>query len=310
MSITHGKHFFKFGGRVRGVNQENQTQSGYNGTFTFTSLAAYRTTLLGNTAGLSMAQIAPTAAAPTSSQSPAAIRSGTWSRLTPACSCRTTGSSPRFFTLSLGLRWEGQGNIHDKSILLRALDLPGQVDGSKGGDTPGEDRHSCGFGFSMTGSQKTACSRQGCSTAPHQLQFLIPSPNFFPVIPSLATLTSSLQAQAVRMIDPNLHAPMMAQMAIGVERQFAEEYYGGHELYAHSWRARTAVAEYQCASGGHRRPPYGGSGNIFAYESTGIFNQQQLMSNVNARVSTKSHCSASTFTATRRATQMAWERSR
>jgi len=285
LAITNGKHFIKFGGRVRGVNQENQTQSGYNGTFTFTSLAAYKLTLQGNSAGLSMAQIRANGGGPNQFT----ITGGN-----PIASVQQTDAGlfvqddwkiSQLFTLSLGLRWESQGNIHDKSDWAPRVGFAWAVDGSKTRQAKTVIRGGFGLFYDRFTEDSVLSARM--LDGVHQQQFLIPTPNFFPVIPSLATLTSSLQTTAIRQIDPNLHAPLMAQTAIGVERQLpknitiAANYTRTHG--AHVLRSRNINAPF--GASGIR--PYGGNLNIFDYESSGIFNQQQLMTNINARVNSK-----------------------
>ncbi len=49
-SIVHGKHFIKFGARLRAVTDSNTSATNFNGTFTFPSIQAYQVTLQGMTA--------------------------------------------------------------------------------------------------------------------------------------------------------------------------------------------------------------------------------------------------------------------
>ena len=48
-SIVHGKHFIKFGARLRAVMDTNDSTGNFNGSFTFPSIEAYRITQLGQT---------------------------------------------------------------------------------------------------------------------------------------------------------------------------------------------------------------------------------------------------------------------
>lgn len=50
-TVTHGVHLSRWGGRLRGVHLSDQDTTNYTGTFTFSSLDSYRTTLLGQEAG-------------------------------------------------------------------------------------------------------------------------------------------------------------------------------------------------------------------------------------------------------------------
>jgi hypothetical protein len=97
--------------------------------------------------------------------------------------------------------------------------------------------------------------------------------------------TSTLQAQpsALHEVYSNLHAPVIWQSAIGVERQLpknttiATTFTFSHGT--HMLRSRDINAPI--VPGGPR--PYAGN-EIFLYESSGLFNQRQLMVNVNTRV--------------------------
>ena len=55
-SIVHGKHFIKFGARLRVITDSNQSTGNFNGTFTFPSIQAYQVTEIGLQAGLTPAQ--------------------------------------------------------------------------------------------------------------------------------------------------------------------------------------------------------------------------------------------------------------
>ena len=56
-SIAHGKHFIKFGGRLRGTLFSSNQDSGFNGSYNFASINAYQITEAGLAAGLTPAQI-------------------------------------------------------------------------------------------------------------------------------------------------------------------------------------------------------------------------------------------------------------
>jgi hypothetical protein len=90
---------------------------------------------------------------------------------------------------------------------------------------------------------------------------------------------------------PDLRAPYVVQEAIGIERQLprnrtvAVTYTNSHGV--HILRSRNINAplpgtyDPQDPASGIR--PYGGQGNIYQYESSGIFNQSQLIANFGAR---------------------------
>ncbi len=56
-SIAHGKHFIKFGGRLRGTQFSSEQNSGFNGAYNFSSIDAYQITIDGLANHLSPEQI-------------------------------------------------------------------------------------------------------------------------------------------------------------------------------------------------------------------------------------------------------------
>jgi len=59
-SMNRGKHFIKFGARIRTTVLSNSSTSGFNGAFTFPSLTAYQITQMGLANGQTPAQIRAT----------------------------------------------------------------------------------------------------------------------------------------------------------------------------------------------------------------------------------------------------------
>src|ERR1035438_7686794 len=100
-SIAHGKHFLKFGGRLRDVRLVDLSTGNYNGTYTFQSLEAY------NANQPSQFSITQGVALATVKQYDAGLFATDDWRVRPN------------FTLSLGLRFETQDNIGDRADIDR-----------------------------------------------------------------------------------------------------------------------------------------------------------------------------------------------
>jgi hypothetical protein len=115
----------------------------------------------------------------------------------------------------------------------------------------------------------------------------VDSPDFYPLIPSLAQLAGNREPQAIRKVDARMRAPQLFQSAFGVERQLPKNivlttnYVHTHGL--HSLRSRNINAPLP----GGGSPPYGPINAIYLYEASGSFKQDQLIAGVNARVSPK-----------------------
>jgi hypothetical protein len=134
----------------------------------------------------------------------------------------------------------------------------------------------------------------------NQTQYIIRNPTFFPNIPDLGTQLALSQqqgdtsARAVYQIDPHLHVPYLIQTAVAIERQLphnislAVNYSNTRGLHGLRMRDINAplptVIDSQGRAAGPR--PYGrAAGDIYQYEGSGIFNQNQAIVSVNAKVS-------------------------
>ena len=107
----------------------------------------------------------------------------------------------------------------------------------------------------------------------------------FPNPPSVAALTAFNVAQTVRRVEPNLQSPYTMETSLSVERQLVTNvtlsvsYIGARTL--HVLRSRNINAPIN----GVR--PFAGVGNIYQYESSGRFNQNQMIVSFNNRLSRK-----------------------
>jgi hypothetical protein len=123
-----------------------------------------------------------------------------------------------------------------------------------------------------------------------QQQYVANLPDFFPKIPPIATLSAS--PQAVQEVSAGLRAPYLMQSAVTVERRLpwnistAVTYTNSHGL--HILRSNDINAPLP----GTFNPdipnsgvfPFGHPGPINLMESSGLYNQNQLITNFNAKL--------------------------
>src|SRR5579863_398825 len=216
-SMALGKHFIRFGGRLRDDDQASSATTGFNGTFTFSSLAAYQLTEQGLQQGLTPAQIR--AAGGGASQF--GIESGN-----PLVRVRYLDFEPYAeddvrlrpnLTLSLGLRFETQDHINDHADVAPRLGLAWGVGGGKGSSPKTVVR--AGFGIFYDRFTEDLVLQADRLNGVNQQQFVVTSPDFFPAIPPPITLAAYATLPTAYQIDPNLRAPYTVQTALGVERQ-------------------------------------------------------------------------------------------
>ncbi|MDQ6663363.1 MAG: TonB-dependent receptor, partial [Acidobacteriota bacterium] len=326
-SIAQGRHSMKFGVRSRTVTLSDSSPQNFGGTFLFAggdlpvldannqpvldatgkpvtqklnSLQQYRQTILLQQQGLAAPQIRALGFGATQFS----IAGGN-----PNASLTQTDIGLFFqddwrvkpnFTLSLGLRYETQTNIHDWTDFAPRLGFA-FAPGSKNG-RPGKTVIRGGYGFFYDRFAENLTLQTIRFNGVNQQQYILQNPALLVPVegtsikgtaPSIATLGAQQSPQTIREADRNLRAPNLMQGAIGVERQLprsttlAVTFTNSHGT--HLFRTRnidaplpgTFTPGQNAANQGIR--PYG-PGNVYLYESDGILNQNQLIVNVNSRM--------------------------
>jgi len=295
-SVNHGKHAWRFGIRARGETDDNISPQNFGGTFIFagglapvldangqaeaqmttiTSIEQYRRTLL-NLPGGVPTQFTLSAGLPGVSDGQAdvgAFVGDDW-RLRPN------------LTLSLGLRYETQTNIHDYHDFAPRVGFA-WAPGAKG-KTAAKTVLRGGFGMFYDrfdlGNILTAMRYNGVV----QRQYVVNNPNFFPNIPPIASLAGDQSIQTIQEVSSKLRAPYLMQSAVSIERQLprhttvAVTYTNAHGL--HILRTTDINAPLPGTFPGNPVYPYENPDPIFLMESSGLYNQNQLITNVNSRL--------------------------
>ncbi len=292
-SLTIHKHFVKFGGRLRNLNLWNRSLESYNGDFTFTSLVAYRATLAGLAAGLTPEQIRAQGGGASQFSIIGGNPLASFNQFDVGLFLQDDWRVRPNLSLSAGLRYETQNQISDHRDLAPRFGLAWGLGRSKTGQPKTVLRAGAGVFYDRFSQDLTlqALRLNGIT----QQQYLIPDPDFFPNVPPLDALLANADPQTIRRIAPGLRAPYTIQSAVGIERQLpknitlAVTYTNSHGV--HILRSRNINAPlpgtYDPENPASGVRPYGGSENIYEYESSGLYNQNQLIANFNARVSSR-----------------------
>lgn len=316
-SLAHGKHFWRFGVRLRQDRFHSISPFNFAGAFTFaggdavvlplpnpvscalpaqptvsaiTSIERYRRTLLFQALGCSTAQVRALGGGATQFSISAGDPSISASQLDAAL---FAGDDWRFspnLTINLGLRYEAQNNIHDLRDLAPRLALA-WAPRATAKTAKLKTVVRAGFGvfydrFAL-GNTLTALRYNGIV----QQRYVVTNPDFFPAIPSLSSLSAFQTTQTIQRISPTLRAPYVMQSAISIERQLprnttlAITYANAHGL--HLLRSEDINAPLPGTSNplapGSGVFPLGASGPVFLMESAGIYNQNQLIAFLNSR---------------------------
>ena len=280
-SVTLSKNFLKFGARFRD-NQESATSTvNYNGTFTFPSIQAYQITEQGLQAGLTPAQIQANGGGASQFTLIAGnpLARVNYFDLEPYA--EDDWKARPNLTISGGLRFETQDHIHDHADFAPRLGIAWGL--GKGKNVKTVLR--AGFGVFYDRFGESYILNADRLNGINQQQYIVPSPDFFPTIPSVSELPPSAEAPAIYQIAPNLRTPYTTQSGIGLERQvtkiatFSVTYLNTHGV--HQLITRDVNAPDPTNPDNARPNP--GFPDLYQYESAGLYNQNQLIANFNVR---------------------------
>lgn len=312
-SIMHGAHAVRFGVRVRAETADNASRQNFGSTFTFAgglapvlnaanqpilntagqpvlasidSIERYRRTLLFARMGLSVAQIRAAGGGATQFS----VNAGN-----PAVSANLVdlglfvGDDWRVrpnLTVSAGLRYEIQNNISDWRAFAPRLAIA-WAPATKSGKTRPKSVIRAGFGmfYDRFSLFNTIVAKRYDGV--QQQQYVVTNPDFYPLVPDTSTLPGLKSTQAIQRISDRLRAPYVMQSALSFERQLpasttiAITYANTHGL--HLLRSQDVNAPLPGTYPTNPVYPLGKSGPLFLTESAGLYNQNQLITNVNTR---------------------------
>jgi hypothetical protein len=302
-SLSLGSHLMKFGGRVRRASLNDASMKNFNGQFVFaggtgpaldaanqvitgasgaplliplTSIERYRRTLLLQSLGVGASQIRALGGGPSHFRLTGGMPQAALEQIDAGIYLQDDWQVRPNLSLSAGLRWEAQSNLNDWSDFAPRLGFawaPGGKHGStviRGGAGIFYDRFSESLALE-------ALRFNGVN----QQQYLVHDPSFFPSVPTTSQLAGMGLAPTVRAIQPGLRAAYVIQAALGVERQLplrlvlAVNYIHTHGL--HLLMSRDIHAPLLDGT----RPL--SRGDVYQYQSTGVLNQNQLITSVTRR---------------------------
>jgi hypothetical protein len=280
-TMSVGAQALKFGMRLRNNRDSNSTDSNFNGTFSFASLAAYQ------------AQT-PNKLTYTTGPLPAIANV-----FDAALFLQDDWKANRFLTVSGGIRWESQNHIDDHNDWAPRAAFAYALDGHKKGAQPKTVLRG-GYGifydrFALA-SLLTAVRQSGAVNS--QKQITITNPTCFTEtglssidLATCGTPTSS--SNTIVQIAPSFRSPYTQQIGGSIERQLTKtttltatylRSFGVHQLVTRDSNAYLP-GTYQYGSAtltGVRPNPNLGIVNQFFPEA--VFKQNQVILNVNARI--------------------------
>jgi hypothetical protein len=309
-TIIHKSHTLHFGIRMREAGDTNVSQANFGGTFTFgggigpeldannqpvldgsgnpipiplQSIEVYRRTLLFQSLGDTAAQIRALGGGATQFSAYAGI---------PQIYANQTDIGGFFgdewhitphLIVSPGLRYEWQTNINDLHDFAPRIGLAWQP----GGNSKFVLRAGFGIFYDRFALANVVTAKRFNGEV--QEQFVVNNPDSFPNAPAI-TVPSSVQE-----ISPSLRSPYIMQSALTVERQLvhrttlAVTYTNSHGL--HQLRTLDVNAPlpgtFNPSVPGSGVFPLGFDAPVFQMVSDGLYNQNQLIVNVNSKLTSR-----------------------
>jgi hypothetical protein len=293
-SVIRGNHTIKFGGRLRASDEDNDSNAGFNGTFTFSSLTEFQE------AQCAILLSPPPACAGLPSATP---RQLSITQGSPFASVTTYDAGLYVqddwkvrsnITFSYGLRFETQNDIRDHADLAPRLGIAWGVGGRSG---PPKVVIRGGVGIFYDRYLEAQILQTERLNGIIQQEYIISNPTCFPGLdqPITTSITNcgpvGSSISTVYQTSPSLSAPYTLVSAISVERQVTKSATlsvtylnnrGFDQLL--SINANAPFPGTPCNPCVQPNPT---GGNIYQFVSEGVFRQNQLMVNTNIRAGTK-----------------------
>jgi hypothetical protein len=299
-SITHGAHFIKFGARFREATENLYSTNNYLGQFNFASINAYAIMQAGIAAGVPLPTIIANGGGPIQYQFNAGnpLISGT--QFDAGLFFQDDWKIKPNITLSLGMRYEVQQNLPDHGDYAPRIGLAWGIGPSQGRLRTPKTVLRAGFGYFYDRFSLSNVLNAERFNGVNQLAYTITNPTFFPQAGVPVPPNSSLEvpanavASATYHIDSAFQAPRLQQGAIGIDRQLPKNVtmsimyitsFGTHQLRTVDINTPFPGTYTGPGTGVY---PFGAAAGVYnQYESDGIYKQNQLVFNSNARINSR-----------------------
>jgi Carboxypeptidase regulatory-like domain/TonB dependent receptor len=304
--MTFAKHSLKYGGRLRATTDQNATNATFNGAYSFgkrllpgctptpadtcqiTPLEAYQITLQGQAAGLPFAAIQALGGGPSFysvNVNPVGLAKTDVTYLDGALFVQDDWRLRQNITLSYGLRYETQNNLGDHADFAPRLGFAWGI-GAKGKNGSPKMVLRAGYGIFYDRFTEDLILTQQLTNGVIQQAYLVQNPGFFN--PNQTTPPSQFQGsviapQTIYQVNPNLRTPYTMQTGVSLEKQLTK-YANVAVTYLNSRGVHQFYTNFINANPAGEAPP---NTIYYAYQSEGVFKQNQLIVNSSVRMGTK-----------------------
>lgn len=304
-SLAAGLHSVRFGARARGVVITSVSPQNFGGSWTFTgsgrpgdataltSIQAYQITEQGLQQGKSGAEIRAAGGGATQFSINAGNPRASVSQFDVGLFAQDDWRLRPNLTVNLGLRYENQNNISSNLNLAPRVGFAWAPRSTP--QKPSKMTIRGGFGFFYDRIAENLTLTANRLNGTNQQQYIVTDRtilDLFPVVPTIAALQAFAQPVTIYQLAKDIQAPYTMQTAISLERalphSFTTSITFSHARTLHVLRTRAINAP----SPGTFNPLIPGSGtrplgvnDYFEYDSTGRFNQNQLIVTLGSRLS-------------------------
>jgi hypothetical protein len=304
VTITQGAHTIKAGGRARQGDVDSKSTSNFNGSYTFslntlngipaclsgytnpTALDLYRQTQLLLNQGVPISTIEAQGCGPTQFTQNAGIPLQSVRQFDLGLFVQDDWRFRPNLTISMGLRYETQDNIHDHNDWAPRIAIAWAPGAGKSGTGKTVIRTGWGMFYDRFDENNVLQALRYNGTTQQSYQ-LTASPttvlSYYPNLPPASALSGSLVTQNIYRIDPSVRAPYMMQAALGVERALPGKTTLSVNFVnsrgVHTLRTRDVNAPLPTTG----LLPYPGYGPIYQYETSALYKQTQAIVNMSTR---------------------------
>lgn len=305
-TMSLGAHALKFGTRLRDGRNDNTTNAGFNGSFSFISLDAYNNAInaLGSGSFISGNSL-PTDALPQKLNYTTGQQNATANVFDVALFVQDDWKVNKMLTVSGGMRWESQNHISDHSDWAPRVAVAYALDGHKTGKSKTVLRAGYGLFYDRFSLGNELNLVRNSGDANSQTRHTITNPACF-ANTYIANLTStelascissssasSASTSTIVKVTSDYHSPYTQQFGAGLERQLTKgtsvtatylHSFGVHQMAtidANAYLPGTFVYGSATLTGTRPDPT---KGIVNEYFPEAVFKQDQLILNVNAKI--------------------------